>query len=85
MHGSLLTEEALREVAKVDPYKNCRDFFESRPRRNRLERLLYTDQKSYLLELLMKQDKMSMAASIESRVPFLDHELVEFAAGVPAK
>ena len=28
----------------------------------------------------MKQDQMSMAASIESRVPFLDHKLVEFAA-----
>src|SRR5262249_36875959 len=34
-------------------------------------------------ELLMKQDQMSMAASIESRVPFLDHELVEFAARLP--
>jgi asparagine synthase (glutamine-hydrolysing) len=31
----------------------------------------------------MKQDQMSMAASIESRVPFLDHELVEFAAALP--
>jgi len=43
------------------------------------------DQKTYLVELLMKQDKMSMAASIESRVPFLDHNLVEFAATVPAR
>jgi asparagine synthase (glutamine-hydrolysing) len=33
----------------------------------------------------MKQDQMSMAASIESRVPFLDHKLVEFAAGLPAR
>jgi len=32
----------------------------------------------------MKQDQMSMAASVESRVPFLDHPLVEFAAGLPA-
>ena len=31
----------------------------------------------------MKQDQMSMAASIESRVPFLDHKLVEFAAALP--
>jgi asparagine synthase (glutamine-hydrolysing) len=49
-----------------------------------LQRLLYTDIKTYLVELLMKQDNMSMAASIESRVPFLDHEVVEFAAGIPA-
>ena len=42
-------------------------------RRPMLERLLYTDIKTYLVELLMKQDQMSMSASIESRVPFLDH------------
>jgi asparagine synthase (glutamine-hydrolysing) len=50
-----------------------------------LHRLLYADINSYLIELLMKQDQMSMAASIESRVPFLDHELVEFTARIPAK
>jgi asparagine synthase (glutamine-hydrolysing) len=50
-----------------------------------LKRLLYTDIKTYLVELLMKQDNMSMAASIESRVPFLDHVLVEFAASIPGK
>jgi asparagine synthase (glutamine-hydrolysing) len=49
-----------------------------------LHRLLYTDIKTYLVELLMKQDQMSMAASIESRVPFLDHSLVEFTASIPA-
>jgi asparagine synthase (glutamine-hydrolysing) len=48
-----------------------------------LDRLLYTDMKTYLVELLMKQDQMSMAASIESRVPFLDHKLVEYAARLP--
>jgi asparagine synthase (glutamine-hydrolysing) len=48
-----------------------------------LDRLLYADMKTYLVELLMKQDQMSMAASIESRVPFLDHKLVEFVAGLP--
>jgi asparagine synthase (glutamine-hydrolysing) len=47
--------------------------------------LLAADLKTYLDELLMKQDQMSMAASIESRVPFLDHKLVEFAAGLPEK
>lgn len=50
-----------------------------------LHRLLYTDIKTYLVELLMKQDQMSMAASIESRVPFLDHALVEFTATIPSK
>src|SRR3954470_9826166 len=36
-----------------------------------------------MVELLMKQDQISMATSIESRAPFLDHKLVEFAAGLP--
>jgi asparagine synthase (glutamine-hydrolysing) len=36
-----------------------------------------------LVELLMKQDQMTMATSIESRVPFLDHLLVEFAGTIP--
>src|SRR5687767_10194743 len=50
-----------------------------------LQRLLYTDVKTYLVELLMKQDQMSMSASIESRVPFLDHHLVEFAFRLPER
>lgn len=48
-----------------------------------LERMSHTDLQTYLVELLMKQDQMSMAASIESRVPYLDHELVEYVAALP--
>jgi asparagine synthase (glutamine-hydrolysing) len=44
-----------------------------------------SDLQTYLVELLMKQDRMSMAASIESRVPFLDHELVEHAVTLPER
>jgi asparagine synthase (glutamine-hydrolysing) len=50
-----------------------------------LERMSHTDLQTYLVELLMKQDQMSMAASVESRVPYLDHELVEYAAALPAR
>ena len=50
-----------------------------------LHRLLYTDIKTYLVKLLTKQDAMSMAASVESRVPFLDHGIVEFSARIPAR
>jgi asparagine synthase (glutamine-hydrolysing) len=50
-----------------------------------LEAMTYADLQTYLVELLMKQDQMSMAASIESRVPFLDHLLVEHALSIPAR
>lgn len=48
-----------------------------------LERMSTADLHTYLVELLMKQDQMSMAASIESRVPYLDDRFVEFAAALP--
>ena len=43
------------------------------------------DQQTYLLSILNRQDKMSMAASIESRVPILDYRLIEFANSLPDK
>jgi asparagine synthase (glutamine-hydrolysing) len=67
----------------VDPYAAYHEAFDASDAPTLLGRLLYTDAKTYLHELLMKQDQMSMAASIESRVPFLDHPLVEFVAGLP--
>lgn len=48
-----------------------------------LERMSYADVATHLVELLMKQDQMSMAASLESRVPYLDHRLVEEAMRIP--
>jgi asparagine synthase (glutamine-hydrolysing) len=51
---------------------------------NPLDQILSVYQQSWLVEdLLMKADKMSMAASVEVRVPFLDHELVEWANRQP--
>jgi asparagine synthase (glutamine-hydrolysing) len=49
-----------------------------------LNRMLYVDTKLWLPDdLLARGDKMSMAASLEARVPLLDHKLVEFAATLP--
>ncbi len=71
-------------LAGGDPYSSSLAYFkEVNGRSGILGRLLHTDIKTYLVELLMKQDQMSMSASIESRVPFLDHVLVEFAARLP--
>jgi asparagine synthase (glutamine-hydrolysing) len=69
--------------AATDPYAIQRAHFDSLASESLLNRLLYVDARTYLHELLMKQDQMSMAASIESRVPFLDHPLAEFVAALP--
>jgi asparagine synthase (glutamine-hydrolysing) len=78
----LLTPDAKESAG--DPYAGSMHYWNGSSG-DLLHRLLYTDIKTYLVELLMKQDQMSMAASIESRVPFLDHALVEFTATIPAK
>jgi len=84
-HSELFTRELAEELREIDAYANSMQFYRSNGTgENLLSRLLYLDIKTYLVELLMKQDQMSMAASIESRVPFLDHKLVEFTARVPA-
>lgn len=50
-----------------------------------LSRMLYFDTHTWLVDdLLIKADRMSMATSIELRVPFLDHRLVEYAAKIPS-
>lgn len=46
-------------------------------------RLSLLDQETFLVGVLHRQDKMSMAASIESRVPFMDYRIVEFANSLP--
>ncbi|MGH8499506.1 MAG: asparagine synthase-related protein, partial [Methylococcales bacterium] len=53
---------------------------------NLLDRMLYTDTNINLpAYLLMKADKMSMAASVELRCPFLDHIYAEFCASLPSR
>ena len=74
----------LPESAQRDPYAECLHYYDQAPG-GALERMSHADMQTYMVELLMKQDQMSMAASIESRVPFLDHEFVEYAAAIPGR
>jgi asparagine synthase (glutamine-hydrolysing) len=83
MQLELLAPETKERVREIEPYREMRRYFDSADSDSLLNRMLYADMKTYLQELLMKQDQMSMAASIESRVPFLDHRLVEFTARLP--
>jgi len=85
LQTKLLTPETKERAGNLDPYSDVRHYLEATDASSLLNRLLYADTKTYLHELLMKQDQMSMAASIESRVPFLDHKLVEFTAHLPER
>jgi len=85
MQTGLLSHEAREQVGMIDPYAGVREALEETDAKSLLDRLLYADIKTYLHELLMKQDQMSMATSIESRVPFLDHKLVEFTCSLPER
>ena len=83
--AGLLAPELRARLASEDPYATAMALMGSSDAKSLLDRLLYVDTKTYLHELLMKQDQMSMAASIESRVPFLDHPLVEWTARLPER
>jgi asparagine synthase (glutamine-hydrolysing) len=82
--GQRAVEGILGDRANRDPFAELLRYYDEASG-GILDRMTQTDIQSYLVELLMKQDQMSMAASIESRVPYLDHELVEYVMGLPAE
>jgi len=69
-------------LATVEKY--LKHIEHERPAADMLSKMTYLELKLRLPELLlMRVDKITMATSIEARVPFLDHHLVEYAMGVP--
>jgi asparagine synthase (glutamine-hydrolysing) len=81
----LLTPDACNQVSHYDPWR-ARDGYPGNGNGHWLSTLQQLDLHHYLpLDILTKVDRMSMAHSIEARVPLLDHKLVEFAATVPAE
>lgn len=65
--------------------KYVQDLFAHMAGEPALNKMLYVDTKTWLPDdLLLKADKITMANSLELRVPLLDHRLLEFAAGLPA-
>jgi asparagine synthase (glutamine-hydrolysing) len=69
-----------------NPLKPFQDYYDNAPASDVLSRLMYLDIKTYLAgDILTKVDRMSMATSLEVRVPLLDHVLVEWAATMPVE
>lgn len=83
----LLSEE-FRAVARTsgDPAEVMYRYFDQAPAKDPISQILYLDTKTYMAgDILTKVDRMSMATSLEVRVPILDHEFVEWAAGLPVE
>jgi asparagine synthase (glutamine-hydrolysing) len=67
-----------------DPQNVLRRSFAEAPAHDPVSEILYVDTKTYLVgDILSKVDRMSMLNSLEVRVPILDHEFVEWVAGLP--
>jgi asparagine synthase (glutamine-hydrolysing) len=80
----LYSDELRHETRGLDAYAQHRVYFDRVQNADPLNRLLYVDLKTFLPCLnLTTTDKTSMAANLEVRVPFLNHEMVELAARMP--
>lgn len=83
---ALFAPDFLAEVDEAHPARVFEQVLEKARGRSPLKRMLYADLKIWLPDnLLLRGDQMTMAASIEERVPFLDHKLVELAARIPGR
>jgi asparagine synthase (glutamine-hydrolysing) len=76
--------DARSSLAVIENYLS--HFENARPHADYLSKMIYLELKLRLPELLlMRVDKITMATSVEARVPFLDHHLVQYAMGVPSE
>jgi asparagine synthase (glutamine-hydrolysing) len=79
----LFQPEVWAKFSRLDPWNGLAEFL-AQSDGHWLSALQHLDLRHYLpLDILTKVDRMSMAHSIEARVPLLDHKLVEFAATIP--
>lgn len=75
-----------KEQITCNAFNRLVGVFQNAPARDPLDRSLFADITTYLPDcLLVKMDIASMANSLEVRSPFLDHHLVQFAAGLPSE
>ncbi|HEX6469622.1 MAG TPA: asparagine synthase (glutamine-hydrolyzing) [Streptosporangiaceae bacterium] len=82
---ALYTDELRARLAGVDSYQILDDAFAASRAGSDVGRIMDVDANTYLPgDLLVKMDIATMANSVEARSPFLDHHLMEWAAGLPA-
>jgi asparagine synthase (glutamine-hydrolysing) len=83
---SLYSPEFIEAMGSIDSFEYLLSKFEEAETADLIEQLLYLDINTYLPEdLLVKMDIATMANSLEARVPFLDHQFMEFIATIPPR
>jgi asparagine synthase (glutamine-hydrolysing) len=87
--AALFNEDAYARLADVSPYDTFRAVFARemplRTAEDMVNASLYFECKTFLHGLFVVEDKLSMAHSLETRVPFLDNDLVDFASRIPPR
>lgn len=83
--SQFFTHETLRQIGSYSPRESFDAVLKGKAHDSLLKRALYLDARTFLHGILVIEDKLSMAHSLESRVPFLDNELVDFAMSLPSK
>jgi asparagine synthase (glutamine-hydrolysing) len=82
--NKFFTPEFLSTSRSLAPAREIADLLKPAGKWGLLDQMLYVDTKTWLPDdLLVKADKMTMANSVELRVPLLDHVVMEFAASLP--
>jgi asparagine synthase (glutamine-hydrolysing) len=82
--GELYSADFVKSIDREYTVEPIRRLFSTVKNQSVLDQMLYIDTKTWLPDdLLIKADKMTMANSLELRVPLLDHRLLEFAASLP--
>lgn len=84
-HKSLFTQDVL-EQTDADIYRGVRELVDASDAKNVIEQMQYADINYYLAEdILTKVDRAAMAVSLETRAPFLDPRVGQFAASIPVE
>jgi asparagine synthase (glutamine-hydrolysing) len=84
-HEKLFTRDVL-DTTDADIYRGVRDLVGASDAKDVIERMQYADINFYLAEdILTKVDRAAMAVSLETRAPFLDPRIGQFAASIPVE